>query len=168
MNELFSFHYCFNFFKIHRNFISFNDHFEKFRFCCMKLAFVDVCLNICFAQSLKNFAHVLYVFFFAVTVNDNVVQICNDEFVEIIHQRIIHKILKSRRFVDQFERHHQIFIHVVFDSECDQILVLFEVHANSVKCMTNVYFNHSLRFRQVSDCLNNKKNWISILFRDCI
>ncbi len=96
MSRFFSFDYCFRFFKIHFDFISSHDHFKKFCLCDMKLAFIDVCLNVCLAQSLKNFAHVLYMLFLAVAVNDNVVQICNDEFVEIIHQRIIHKISKSR------------------------------------------------------------------------
>ena len=62
----------------------------------MKFAFVDIRLNVNFSKFLKNFSYVFFIFLNIIVINENIVQINHDEFIEIIHQYIVDKILKRR------------------------------------------------------------------------
>jgi hypothetical protein len=134
----------------------------------MKFAFIHVNLNVCFVQSLQYLFDMLYVIFFIVVIHQYVIKIRNYEFVQIFHERVVHGILKCRRFIDQLERHYQIFVRVVFCFKNDEILVFFRMHSNSIERMTDINFNNSSSFEQFSNRLCYKRYEISILFYDSV
>ncbi len=73
MCEFSSFDYCSDLFRIHLDIIAIDYHCQKLRLDNVKFIFVYVCLNVCFAQTLKNLLYVLNVFFLAVVVDDDVI-----------------------------------------------------------------------------------------------
>ena len=112
----------------------------------MKLAFIDIGLYAGFFQFLKNFTNMTFVFFEIIVINQNIIKINHYEIVQIIHQCVVHEILKCEELVCQFEKQYSVFVRPESSSKRDQIFVFFDGHFNAIKSMSNVNFGQIFRF----------------------
>jgi hypothetical protein len=46
------------------------------------------------------------------TINENIIQVCLTELMQIVEQHIIDIMLKERRFINQFKEHHSILVDI--------------------------------------------------------
>ncbi len=86
----------------------------------------------------------LLVLFLRVEVYENVVQISDNEYVEILSQYLVYYLLKCCRDISQLKRHHLIFKQFVSCLECCFSLVFFS-YANEVKRISQIQLRVSSR-----------------------
>jgi hypothetical protein len=118
----------------------------------MKFAFLKFCIKIMIKKILKDLVNMLNMFFMnIVSVNKNIVQIGDTEFVEKFVQDIIDVRLEDCWSVAEIKGHDQIFKVIVSDAESCFVFVVFS-NIYSMKDVMNV---HVSEFLCVSDSIHD-------------
>jgi len=61
-------------------------------------------------------------FFQDLTINENIIQVCLTELVQIVKQYIVDIMLKKREFIDQFKKNYFILVNIEESNKSSQIL----------------------------------------------
>jgi hypothetical protein len=83
--------------------------------------------------------------------------------IQILLQKLIDIILKSRKCIAQLKRHYQILELIVSNVECDESFVFF-FYSHFVECVYDVDFSESFCLRESCQRLVHQKNEISTLY----
>ena len=133
-----------NAFWIHCDAVGRNDKAEEFCFSDVKFALLELCIKTVIEEALKDLTNMLDVLLMStVSVNKDVVQIGDTEFVEEFAQDVVNIGLKGCWSVAETKGHDQIFEVTISGAESCFVFIAFS-NTHSMKGVTNVHTSELL------------------------
>jgi hypothetical protein len=84
----------FDFGWIHVNTLRGDHEPEKRHFCSMELAFLRLDIETGFLESLENQTDMALVFFEGIRIDQEIIEVDNEEFIEVVAKLVVHKMLE--------------------------------------------------------------------------
>jgi hypothetical protein len=109
----------------------------------MKRAFLRRSVEAIFAKPREDFANMLLMSEHVLRVDEDVVEIDNNAYIEHIGEYIVHESLKGSGSIRETERHYEPFVRAIASAKSCFPLVSFR-DSNEMICMFQVYFRVDL------------------------
>ena len=83
-----------------------------------ELTLAQLCIQLVLSQSLQYHPQMICMLFFALRINQNVINEYHHKLIKVIHEYTVHQVHEERWRIGQTKRHHCELIQPILGNEC--------------------------------------------------